>query len=189
MFQCLLIFAFSWLWWILVVCPLFSWWCFCSFFMVHFIYLSLLRFLWLLLVADQYWASMDFSCCSTVTSSWGYSVIFVRSPWLGESWKATFFDQHFFNQGVGVLFISICIYLNRNALIILGKQKPCIKDNKWRWTHLYSVNQSNSSSIELLKNRCELLCELDQGHFFQRASSKLFQERRASPDKYRMVCK
>lgn len=102
-------------------------------------------------------------------------------------WSAAFY----FNQGVGVLFISICIYSNRNALIILGKAelKPCIKDNKWRWTHLYSVNQSNSRSIELLKNRCELLCELDQGHFFQRASSKLFQERRASPDKYRMVCK
>ena len=43
-----------------------------------------------------------------------------------------FISSLFFNQAVGVLFIIICIYSNRNALIILGKAelKPCIKDNK-----------------------------------------------------------
>ena len=54
--------------------------------------------------------------------------MFVTSPWLGESWKATFLiSSLFFNQAVGVLFISICIYSNTNALIILGKAETLYK--------------------------------------------------------------
>ena len=49
-------------------------------------------------------------------------------PLVRRKLEGSIFDQqHFFNQGVGVLFISIHISSNRNALIILGKAETLYK--------------------------------------------------------------